>query len=60
VIVAAHHPPSRKLFNRVIRLEKGKVVFDGRPEQYDAGEQGANRVSTASLPSVMRRNGSAS
>ena len=60
VIVAAHHPPSRKLFNRVIRLEKGKVVFDGRPEQYDAGEEAANRVSTASLPSVMRRNGSAS
>lgn len=39
VIVASHHPASRKLFNRVIRLEKGTVVFDGRPEQYSAGEE---------------------
>jgi len=62
VIVAAHRLPSRKLFHRVIRLEKGTVVFDGRPEQYITCEEAASPVSTPgpSLSGVISRNGGVS
>jgi ATP-binding cassette subfamily B protein len=52
VIIAAHRPPSRKLFDRVIRLEKGAVVFDGRPEQYIADKERASEVSMPAAPTL--------
>jgi ABC-type bacteriocin/lantibiotic exporter with double-glycine peptidase domain len=54
VIVAADPPPSNKLFDRIIKLKKGRVVFDGTPAEYRAVRKQENRES---VPAASFANG---
>jgi len=53
VVVAADRPPSRKLFDRVIKLKSGRIVFDGPPEAYFA----PRLARPESMPAVPHANG---
>ena len=55
VIVAAERLPSHKLFDRVVKLKNGRVVFVGTPEELRAAKR---QVTSDPVPAVHSANGS--